>query len=124
GTRLAYGRCGTGTPGRGTGQSLSGCEESRLDLRWTAGHGGTMVDSSNWAFPPKLQPRAQDLPFDLDAAMRSVVLVHTEVPEDAFTASIMGTERVGHGAVIGADGLVLTIGYLITEAESVWLTTH
>jgi S1-C subfamily serine protease len=83
-----------------------------------------MVDSTHWAFPPKLQPRAQDLPFDLEAAMRSVVLVHSEVPEDAFTASIMGTERIGHGAVIGADGLVLTIGYLITEAESVWLTTH
>ncbi len=46
------------------------------------------------------------------------------MPEDAFTASILGTERTGNGVVIGGDGLVLTIGYLITEAESIWLTTH
>jgi S1-C subfamily serine protease len=51
-------------------------------------------------------------------------MVHSEVPEEAFTASILGTERVGSGVVIGADGLVVTIGYLITEASSIWLTTH
>ena len=44
--------------------------------------------------------------------------------DDAFTASILGTERAGNGVVIGNDGLVLTIGYLITEAESIWLTTN
>ncbi|HEY4211221.1 MAG TPA: S1C family serine protease [Steroidobacteraceae bacterium] len=83
-----------------------------------------MADTSNWAFPPRLRPKAQDLPFDLDAAMRSVVLVHTEVPDEAFTASMLGTERIGHGTVIREDGLVLTIGYLITEAETIWLTTY
>ena len=30
----------------------------------------------------------------------------------------------GNGVVIDDDGLVLTIGYLITEAESVWLTAN
>jgi S1-C subfamily serine protease len=49
--------------------------------------------------------------------------VRAEVPEDAFTAQILGTERAGNGVVIREDGLVLTIGYLITEASSVWLTT-
>ena len=44
------------------------------------------------------------------------------VPPDAFTAQILGTLRIGHGAVIGQD-LVVTIGYLITEAEQVWLQT-
>jgi S1-C subfamily serine protease len=83
-----------------------------------------MAETSNWAFPPRLQPRPEELRFDLDSALRSVVLVHAEIPEEAFTASILGTERIGHGTVIGADGLVLTIGYLITEAESIWLTTH
>ncbi len=83
-----------------------------------------MAETSNWAFPPRLQPRPEELRFDLDAALRSVVLVHAEIPDEAFTASILGTERIGHGTVIGADGLVLTIGYLITEAESIWLTTH
>ncbi len=50
--------------------------------------------------------------------------MHSEVPDEAFTASVLGTERMGHGVVIGSDGLVLTIGYLITEAESIWLTTN
>jgi S1-C subfamily serine protease len=46
------------------------------------------------------------------------------VPEDAFTAAILGTERIGSGVVINDSGLVLTIGYLITEADSIWLTAH
>lgn len=77
-----------------------------------------------WAFPERLQPRQEQLHFDLEAALQSVVLVHSEVPESAFTATVLGTERLGHGVVIGADGLVLTIGYLITEADSIWLTTN
>jgi len=62
-------------------------------------------------------------PDVLEAAARSVVMLRAEVPEDGFTASILGTERVGSGIVIRSDGLVLTIGYLITEAETIWLTT-
>ena len=83
-----------------------------------------MTDSNDWAFPTNLRPRGEDLAFDLDAALDSVVLLRTEIPEDAFTASILGTERVGNGIVIGRDGLVLTIGYLITEASTIWLTTN
>jgi S1-C subfamily serine protease len=64
-----------------------------------------------------------ETPDVIDLAARSVVLLRAEVPEDAFTASILGTERVGSGIVIRPDGLVLTIGYLITEAETIWLTT-
>jgi len=83
-----------------------------------------MSESNEWAFPRALQPRPEQVPFDLDAALESVVMVHAEIPEEAFTASILDTERVGSGVVIGADGLVLTIGYLITEATSVWLTAN
>jgi S1-C subfamily serine protease len=60
----------------------------------------------------------------LGSALRSVVMLRAEIPEDAFTASILGTERFGNAIVIRDDGLMLTIGYLITEAESVWLTTN
>ena len=42
------------------------------------------------------------------------------MPSDAFSADSLGTERAGNGVLID-DGLVLTIGYLITEAEAVWL---
>ncbi|HVO46877.1 MAG TPA: S1C family serine protease [Steroidobacteraceae bacterium] len=83
-----------------------------------------MAESSHWAFPERLQPRQDDLRFDLDAALRSVVQLHAEVPDTAFTAAVLGTERIGHGVVIGQDGLVLTIGYLITEAQTIWLTTN
>ena len=55
---------------------------------------------------------------------RSVVAVRATIPEDAFTAGALGTRREGSGVVIRDDGLVLTIGYLITEAEEVWLTSH
>src|SRR3979490_2727481 len=83
-----------------------------------------MTETTEWAFPERLQPRQENLRFNLEAALQSVVQVHSEVPDEAFTASVLGTERMGHGVVIGSDGLVLTIGYLITEAESIWLTTN
>ncbi len=83
-----------------------------------------MSAKDEWAFPRELQPRADEVAFDLASALASVVSLRADVPEDAFTASILGTERTGNGVVIGDDGLVLTIGYLITEAETVWLTTN
>lgn len=79
--------------------------------------------SSDWKIPSKLQPSATDYSFDLDHTLSSIVVVKANVPADAFTASILGTERIGSGAVIRPDGLVLTIGYLITEAESIWLVS-
>ena len=62
--------------------------------------------------------------MDIDRILHSVVTIRASVPEDAFTASTLGTLREGSGVVIRENGLVLTIGYLITEAEEVWLTTH
>jgi S1-C subfamily serine protease len=59
-----------------------------------------------------------------DPTLRSIVAVRSTIPEDAFTASALGTLREGSGVVIRDDGLVLTIGYLITEAEEVWLTSN
>jgi len=83
-----------------------------------------MAESPRWAFPESLQPRAEETAFDLQAALDAVVQLKSEVPEDAFTAPILGTERAGNGVVIRDDGLVLTIGYLVTEAERIWLTTN
>jgi S1-C subfamily serine protease len=80
--------------------------------------------AANWAFPDALQPDPAQARFDLAAALDAVVLLRAEIPADAFTASILGTERAGNGVAIGDDGLVLTIGYLITEASSIWLTTN
>jgi S1-C subfamily serine protease len=83
-----------------------------------------MPKSTEWSFPEDVRPRQDEVGFDLQPVLDSVVLLRAEVPEDAFTAPILGTERAGNGVVIRDDGLVLTIGYLITEAESIWLTTH
>lgn len=83
-----------------------------------------MATRAEWAFPAELQPNSSEVGFDLDAALDSMVLLRSEIPADAFTASILGTERAGNGVVIRDDGLVLTIGYLITEASSIWLTTN
>src|ERR687883_2040835 len=76
-----------------------------------------------WAFPVEMRPRPEDWRFELDVALDSVVGLRAEIPEDAFTAQILGTERAGSGVVIRDDGLVLTIGYLITEASTIWLTS-
>jgi S1-C subfamily serine protease len=79
-----------------------------------------MPSLTEWKVPPAIQPRAEDFGFDLERALGAVVGLHSIIPPDAFTADTLGTERAGNGVVIG-DGLVLTIGYLITEAETVWL---
>lgn len=62
--------------------------------------------------------------MDIDPILRSIVAVQSSIPEDAFTATTLGTRREGSGIVIRDDGLVLTMGYLITEAEEVWLTSR
>ena len=42
--------------------------------------------------------------LDLDGISRSVVKLRAEVPEDAFTAGVLGSQRTGNGVVINADG--------------------
>jgi len=79
-----------------------------------------MTSLTEWKVPTAVQPRASDYSYDLARALSSVVGLHSIVPPDAFTADTLGVERAGNGVLID-DGLVLTIGYLITEAETVWL---
>jgi len=82
-----------------------------------------MARSIDWEIPSEFQPKPEDFDFDLDRALSAVLGLQATVPEDAFTAGTLGTERAGSGVLIREDGLVLTIGYLITEAESIWLTS-
>jgi len=81
-----------------------------------------MASVSDWKVPTSAQPKPEDYAYDLDAALSAVVGVRAVVPSDAFTADTLGTERAGNGVLIRADGLVLTIGYLVTEADTIWLT--
>src|SRR5690242_12317741 len=79
-----------------------------------------MAAVSEWKVPPAFQPHAGDYGSDRAKALSSIVVLHSIIPPVAFSAERLGTERAGNGVLI-EDGLVLTIGYLITEAESVWL---
>jgi S1-C subfamily serine protease len=83
-----------------------------------------MESSGDWRIPVEFQPRQRDVSYDLDRALASMVKLRAIVPDDAFTAGTLGTEREGYGVVIRDNGLVLTIGYLVTEAEEIWLTTN
>jgi S1-C subfamily serine protease len=80
----------------------------------------SMASLTEWKVPQAVQPRAEEYSYDLERALSSVVGLHSIVPPDAFTADTLGVERAGNGVLID-EGLVLTIGYLITEADTVWL---
>ena len=82
-----------------------------------------MSRTVDWEIPGEIQPKPGDCAFDLDRALSAVLGLRATIPEDAFTAGTLGTERAGSGVLIRKDGLVLTIGYLVTEAETIWLTS-
>ncbi|MCS6878810.1 MAG: S1C family serine protease [Geminicoccaceae bacterium] len=80
-----------------------------------------MSDESDWSIPPVLRPRPELCDFDLERALEAVVSLRAQVPEDAFTAPILGTEREGSAVLLEGGRLAVTIGYLVAEAERVWL---
>jgi S1-C subfamily serine protease len=82
-----------------------------------------MPEEIDWEIPEAAQPKPEEFAFDLDGALQSVVGIQATIPENAFTAQTLGTQRSGSGVVVRNDGLVATIGYLITEADNVWITT-
>lgn len=83
-----------------------------------------MTMAEEWTIPSASQPKAQELDYDLDKALASVLSLRAEIPDDAYTAAMLGTDRRGSAVVIDEKGLVLTVGYLVSEAESVWLSSH
>ena len=69
-------------------------------------------------------PAAQTVIDALTRANASVVGVQVMAAAGARSAETLGRERSGSGVVIGPDGLVLTIGYLLLEADTVQITTQ
>src|ERR1700710_450503 len=76
------------------------------------------MKKEDWEIPSNLQPDPSDYSFDLERALKAVVSLKSYVPSDAFTANTLGTERAGSGVVIKGTGLIATIGYLVTVAET------
>lgn len=56
---------------------------------------------------------------NLAELLHSVVKVRAFALSDSDSAKRLGAERNGNGIVVGQGGLVVTIGYLTTEAESI-----
>ena len=56
---------------------------------------------------------------DAKEILKAIVKIRSVIPKGAVTASTLGTEREGNGVVIDSEGYVLTIGYLIVEAEAI-----
>jgi S1-C subfamily serine protease len=96
-------------------------------LRIAAG-GALAIAVAAWAQAPVVQAgpttgREEARSQALRQASDAVVGLQARAIEDARSITSLGAERMGSGVVISADGLVLTVGYLILEAEQVTLTT-
>ena len=82
-----------------------------------------------WPLAALAQGSAQDLAQQavvdaLSRANAAVVGVRVAAAEGARSAATLGQNRIGSGVVIGPDGLILTIGYLTLEAQSISITTQ
>ena len=69
-------------------------------------------------------PAAQVMINALARANAAVVGIKVTVAEDARSAETLGQRRSGSGVLIGQDGLILTIGYLLLEAEQIEIVTQ
>lgn len=67
-------------------------------------------------------PGGSSLPSLVSTVLPAVVGVRTTIPKGRRSALTLGTEREGHGIVVDNEGLILTIGYLIMEADTVTIT--
>jgi serine protease Do len=60
----------------------------------------------------------------LTRAHAAVVGIQVTATDGARSAETLGRERNGSGVVIGPDGLILTIGYLMLEADAIQVVTQ
>jgi len=72
---------------------------------------------------PDTSPPAARSQQELSVDALSVVKIRSKAVANARTSRTLGAQREGTGVVIDSEGLVLTIGYLILEAETIELST-
>jgi serine protease Do len=85
---------------------------------WSYSQAATAPTGSNTALS------TQETMDALTRASQAVVGVQVEAAEGARSIETLGARRMGSGVVIGADGLVLTIGYLMLEAQTIQIITQ
>ncbi len=72
-------------------------------------------------------PNSSDQAATIDALSRAsaaVVGVRVTAADDARSIATLGKERAGSGVLINKDGLILTIGYLMLEAQDIRIVTQ
>lgn len=80
----------------------------------------TLLATALIAFRPAAAQEKAPLSAKL---LDSVVAIEVSVPVEARNSRNLGTHREGSGVVIDDEGLVLTIGYLVMEADSIIVST-
>lgn len=70
------------------------------------------------------QPGARPSDAAIARMAQSVVKLQAFVPPEARSASRLGTKREGSGVVIDGNGLIVTVGYLISDAMAIEVTDH
>ena len=86
---------------------------------------GILSSPTQAATSPSAEPPAAQAVIDaLSRANAAVVGLEVIAADGARSAGSLGKQRAGTGVVIGQGGLVLTIGYLILEAEQVSVVTQ
>jgi len=79
-------------------------------------------DSASAAAPSPAAAAAADVSVDGERLFGAIVRIATRAVPEARSESTLGRNREGTGVVIGQDGLILTIGYLILEADDIQVT--
>src|SRR5437660_1694772 len=67
---------------------------------------------------------AEAQPASVEELVSAVVRINTHITPDGRTVQGLGREREGTGILIDADGLILTIGYLMVEAYAAEVITN
>ena len=58
----------------------------------------------------------------IEQVLPATVSIHTAVPQQHPSAMLLGTERMGSGAVVSSDGFILTVNYIVIGATSLQVT--
>jgi len=70
------------------------------------------------------QPGARPSDAAIARMAQSIVKLQAFVPPEARSASRLGTKREGSGVVVDGNGLIVTVGYLISDAVAIEITDH